>query len=243
MNSFCIRKVSDSFAWFDDGQRLYAGSTYRVVVEAEEFREDLGSAARLGLAAGGVVLAGCELQPDPLRRGLRVGELTIPAYRETSGLELRVTLAGCTVLLVGVTVVGLASGEAPTPSGARWQVVDLGVVASGVVPVADMTQVKLAAEALDEPLSIVPTPADGSFDAFVVVTSAGARRFPFSSILVAGGSPVWSHQDSYAMPADRWILRLVKVADVYYADFRAGRPGGTELDPDGAAVISAEVHS
>lgn len=242
-------KQADSFALFTESRRLFAGSSYDVQVDAPEFREDTVSGATLTLCSGQVRLASCALVPDPLRRGLRVSgqaaPLAVPAYAETAPLELRVELGGNTILALAATVAGAVSGDAAPPSDtSRWTVTDLGTVLAGAVSVADMSQTKLSASPMAEPLSV--TPPEGPLDAYVVVTvpqSVAAPRFPFSGVLVGGSAPVWSHQDSLLLPARKWILRIVRVADDYCADLRAGRPGGTEIDPDGTAVVSAEVNS
>ena len=244
MNRFSLRKSAGALVSFDEGQRLFAGSTYGVDVSAPEFRKDTESAAELVLAAGGVRVAACTLVPDPLRRGRRVstgagGHLVVPAYGENVPVAVQVTLGTDVLVYVDSRVTGVPGG-APAPSGSRWTVVDLGRVTDGAVALSDMTQVKLTAPVASVPLSIT---AGSPLDAYVVVVGEGLSRFPFTEVLVNGAAPVWTHQDSLSMPAQKWVLRIVKVADNYYADLRAGRPGGTELDPDGAAVVSAEVNS
>lgn len=249
MNKLHVRKQTDSFVIFSEGQRLYAGSSYEVRVDAPEFRDATDAVATLSLCSGSIRLATCALTPDPLRRGVRQtvadSPLAIPAWRETSLLELRVELGGDTIILVDATVIGNASGDATVVP--RWTVTDLGTVDPSVpVVLANMAQVKLSAAAVALPLhSLSLVPPEGDLDAYVVVTvpaGSAAVRFPFSGVLVGGTAPVWSHQDSLLLPSRKWILRIVKVADDYYADLRAGRPGGTEIDPDGAAVVSAEVN-
>lgn len=240
MNSIALSKRTDSFAWFTEGQRLFAGSTYAVSVDAPEFRVDTESSARVVVKAGGEGRAECALVPDPLRRGLRRGVLVAPADGADS---LVVELAGNTILMMDIVATS-GPGSSQAPSESRWTVVDLGVVTSGAVQVADMTQVKLSAAPMDDVLGIAPVGTGDTFDAYVAVSAAGgsATRFPFTGVFVGGSVPTWSHQDSLTMPARRWILHVVKVAGEYYADLRAGRPGGTEVDPDGDAVVSAEVN-
>lgn len=246
MNRFSFRKQSDSFALFSGGQRLFAGSSYEVRFSAPEFRADRESEASLLLAAGDSVIASCALSPDPLRRDVRVGTLVLPDGA-AGPAELRVVLGADTILLVDVAVTGHVSGGEDAGSagaGSRWTVVDFGSVPTGIIAVEDMTQVSLTAPVTvnpSVPLSIAP--AGDSLDAYVVVTVEGTARFPFTDVLVGGAAPTWIHKDSLAMPAHRWIIRLVKVAGVYYADLRAGRPAGTEVDPDGAHVVSSEVNS
>lgn len=252
MNRLHIRKQTDSFAIFSQGQRLFAGSSYEVRVDAAEFRADVSSSATLKLGSGQAPVATCELSPDPLRRGVRRTDptdpsalLVIPAWHDDVRLPLRVELGGNTILLMDVVVAGSPAGSVDVPADlVRWTVEDLGTVESGSISVADMSQVKLSvAGLLPTPLSV--TPPSGPFDAYVVVTvpdSVVVPRFPFSDILVAGAAPTWSHQDSFLLPARKWVLRLTKVADDYYADLRAGWPPGAEIDPDGAAVVSAEVN-
>lgn len=235
-----LRKLNDSLAAFPGGQRLFAGSAYGVFVDAPEFREDTSSEASLALEASGVEHASCALAADPLRRGVRVGTLSVPSWAESAPVELRVVLGGNTILLSEASVVGLPAGSSPgQPSQERTEV-DLGVISSRVVQMASMTQVRLASPVVYEPLSIVPP--DGPFDVYVAIESTDGSRFPFSDVLVGGSRPTWGHQDSFALPSRKWLLRIIKVAGTYYADLRAGVPGGTETDPDGAAVVSAEVN-
>lgn len=247
MNRFSFRKQSDSFAMFSAGQRLFAGSAYEVRFSAPEFRDDQTSAASLLLSAGDFLLASCTLSPDPLRRDVRTGTLAIPDRSESGPFELRVVLGQNTMLLVDVVVTGHASGGEDVGSagaGSRWTVVDLGSVPTGIIAVEDMTQVSLTAPVTANPgvpLSIAPS--GDSLDAYVVVTVEGTARFPFTDVLIGGAAPTWSHKDSLVMPAHRWIIHIVKVAGAYYADLRAGRPAGTEVDPDGAHVVSSEVNS
>lgn len=246
MNRLSFRKQSDSFALFSGGQRLFAGSSYEVRFSAPEFRSDRESPASLLLAAGDALLASCSLSPDPLRRDVRTGELVLPDS-SVGQVELRVVLGADTILLVDASVTGHASGGEDAGSagaGSRWTVVDLGSVPTGIIAVEDMTQVSLTAPVTvnpSVPLSIAPT--GDSLDAYVVVSVEGAARFPFTDVLVNGAAPTWSHKDSLLMPAHKWVIRLVKVAGDYYADLRAGRPAGTEVDPDGAHVVSSEVNS
>lgn len=247
MNRFSFRKQSDSFALFSGGQRLFAGSSYEVRFSAPEFRADQTSPASLLLAAGDLLLASCALSPDPLRRDVRTGTLVLPDLADSGPFELRVVLGQNTILLVDVVVTGHASGgedAGGAGAGSRWTVVDLGSVPTGIIAVEDMTQVSLTAPVAvnpSVPLSIAPT--GDSLDAYVVVSVEGAARFPFTDVLVNGAAPTWSHKDSLLMPAHKWVIRLVKVAGDYYADLRAGRPAGTEVDPDGAHVVSSEVNS
>ena len=246
MNRFRFRKQSDSFALFSGGQRLFAGSSYEVRFSAPEFRADRTSPASLLLAAGDLLLASCELSPDVFRRDVRTGTLDLPDNAD-GPCELRVALDGDTILLVDVSVTGHASGgESGGESGAgsRWTVVNLGSVPTGIIAVEDMTQVLLTAPATVNPsVPLAITPSGDSLDAYVVVTVEGTARFPFTDVLVGGAAPTWSHKDSLAMEAHKWVIRLVKVAGEYYADLRAGRPAGTEVDPDGAHVVSSEVNS
>lgn len=241
MRELRIWKLNDSFAAFPCGQKLFAGTAYGVSVDAPEFREDVSSEASLALEASGVEHASCALSADLLRRGVRVGTLSVPSWAEDTSARLRVVLAGDTILLAGAPVAGLSVGSSSgQPSQERTEV-DLGVVSSRVVQMASMTQVRLASPVVYEPLSIVPP--DGPFDVYVAIESTDGSRFPFSDVLVGGSRPTWGHQDSFALPSRKWLLRIIKVAGTYYADLRAGVPGGAETDPDGAAVVSAEVNS
>lgn len=243
MNRMSLRKQTDSFALFADGQRMFAGSLYEIRVDAPEFRTDAESPAYVRLESAGVELASCGLVADPLRRGLRVGLLPVPGWRDSLAADLRVELGGNTILFVDVAVTGAPAGESgPAQAGGRTEV-DLGRLPYSTVTIADMTQARLVSPVVAEPLSVVPASDGASFDVYVSIETDGARRFPFSDVLVAGTRPTWSHQDSFLVPSQKWLLRIVKVAGTYYADLRAGRPGGTEIDPDGAAVVSAEVNS
>lgn len=243
MNSLYLVKYSDSIARFGEGHRLFSGSSYSVKVDAKEFRADTEAAAELSLVSGDETLATCTLSPDTLRRGLRTGTLEVPAdlgSRSTFSIVIR--LGGNVIFVMEIGVDSVTPSGTVTPASPRWTVVDLGTVTSGMITVFDMTQTKLVAAAMDEPLSITPVEPSGSLDAYVVVSSETAGRFPFSEVHVGGASPVWSHLDSLSMTATRWIIRITKVADVFYADLRIGRPGGVETDPDGAVVTSAEVN-
>lgn len=244
MNRLVIRKGNDSVTVFADGQRLFAGSPYEVKVYAREFRDDVRSPAAARLFSGRALVAECPLAPDPLRRGVRVSSepLAVPAFRDDARGMLYVSLGDAVIMAVPAAVTGIPDGSVEPASGSRWTEVDLGKVATGRVEVADMTQVKLSAPDNATALSVVPIESEGSFEAYVVVVSDRTVPFPFTGVTVGGSAPVWSHQDSFLMPSTRWTLRLAKVAGEYYADFRAGRAGGAEIDPDGATVVSAEVN-
>lgn len=237
---FYLRKLSDSLAQFTPGRRMFAGSRYSLVVDALEFAADTESAATACLSVDGARVADCVLDPDVLRRGVRIGTLLVPA--DVAGApRLVVDLDGSTILSVDLPVDGwTAGGGSPEP---RWTVVDLGQVSGTEVTVADMTQVRLAASRSIAPLSVVPEDTSGPFDAYLVVDAAGTAGFPFDGVLVGGAAPTWRHQDSFQLPASRWVLHVVKIAGVYFADLYAGRPAGSEVDPDGAVVVSAEVNS
>ena len=245
MNSLYLRKQTDSFVYFDEGQRLVAGSEYAVQVAAREFREDTVSSAALVLSDGSGAIASCALTPDPLRRGLRTGTLGI-AGSAPAECTLQVQLGGSVILLSDVAIVRSGSGSGSgsgAGSGSGWTVVDLGRVSSGSVPVSDRTHVKLTAPVMDEPLAV--TPSADLFKAYVVITPdvSAAGAFPFTDVLVAGSHPRWGRQDSLRMRSETWLLKITRIAGDYYADLRAGASAGVETDPDGAVVPGVEVNS
>lgn len=246
-NKFSVKKQTDSFALFPSGRNLFGGSSYDVEVEAPEFRIDTDSDASVDLVVGGMIVAECSLVADPLRRGLRrglrSGSLDVPAWVTTVSADLRVTVGSDTILLVPVVVTGAPDGTETLPSSASGRTeVDLGQISSRTVYVDDMSQYRLVSDVTDEPLSIVPS--GDKLDVVIAIEAAnGLTRFPFSDVFVGGVRPFWGHQDSFFVPSARWLLRVMKVAGTYYADLRAGRPAGAEVDPDGATVVSAEVNS
>lgn len=243
MNRFFMRKRTDSFAQFDEGQRLYTGSSYAAVIEAPEFRKDQTTPASMTISSGNVALVTCALAADPQRRGVRRGQFVIPAYSGGTGFLITLRLGSDVIMAadVGVDNPGPVGGGEPVVQLPRWTVVDLGKVSSGRIEVRDMHQVKLSSDMSDEPLAITAKDDNGSFNAYVVVTT-DAGRFPFSDVLVDGRRPVWTHLDSFLLPVAKWMLRLVKVADTLYAELHADIPGGVETDPDGGTVVSAEVN-
>lgn len=232
-------KLSDSNVLVPHGTIIYSGSSYELCVTANEFIEGQQDEASLDLIKDRTQVASCALLNDPLRRARRTGILRVG---DIGGDMLMVASLGDSVLFSHpvnvVDVSGAGGGASPTPSG-RWTVVDLGVVDVGTVSVSDLEQVMLSASEVAVPLNVL-TPSD-AFEAYVDITGT-AGKFPFSGVAVNGGEPFWDHMDSTRLEEPRWTLHLVGVAGSVHADLRAGRPSGTERDPDGSLVNSVEVN-
>lgn len=235
-------KLSPSIVRFVEDFMMYFGSSYDVWCEAEEFRGDTSSAATLSVESGDEILASCALSPDPERRCVRRGTLSLAGLSYPEGRYwLCAKLGGNVVFRVEAMAFSVA-GTAADPSGrnARWTVVDKGVVTSAALDVADMTQVRLASHANALPLNILVT--DDPFEAYVAVSSLSGR-FPFSDVLVNGASPVWDRKDSMQLLSSEWTIRLIKVAGTFHAELWSGKAAGAETDPDGNLVNSMEVNS
>ena len=239
MRKLEIAKLSDSNVLVPHGTVVHSGSSYELCVTAREFIEGQQETASFALLKDGTQVASCTLLNDPLRRSRRTGILRVG---DTGGDMLMVASLGDSVLFSHpvnvVDVNGDGGGVSPVPSG-RWTVVDLGVVDAGTVNVSDLEQVKLSASEVAAPLNVL-APSD-AFEAYVDRTGT-AGKFPFSGIVVNGGEPFWDHMDSLGLEESRWTLHLVGVAGSVHADLRAGRPSGTERDPDGDLVNSVEVN-
>lgn len=234
-----IVKLSDSNVLVPHGTVVHSGSTYELCVVAREFIEGQQETAALALLKNGEQVVSCTLLNDPLRRSCRTGTLHVG---DVGGDMLMVASLGDSVLFSHpvnvVNVEGSGGGDTPTPSG-RWTVVDLGVVDTGTIDVSDLEQVKLSASEVAAPLN-VRVPSD-AFEAYVDITGT-AGGFPFTGVVVNGGDPFWDHMDSIGLEESRWTLHLVGVVGSVHADLRAGRPSGTERDPDGDLVNSVEVN-
>lgn len=239
MRKLEIVKLSDSNVLVPHGTVVYSSSSYELYVRANEFIEGQREAASFALLKDGTQVASCTLMNDPLRRSRRTGILRVG---DTGGDMLMVVSLGDSVLFSHpVNVVNVdesGGGVTPTPSG-RWTVVDLGVVDVGTVNVSDLEQVKLSASEVAVPLNVI-VPFD-AFEAYIDITGT-AGKFPFAGVVVNGGNPFWDHMDSIRLEESRWTLHLVGVAGSVHADLRAGRPSGTERDPDGDLVNSVEVN-
>lgn len=232
-------KLSDSNVLVPHGTVVHSSSSYELCVTAKEFVEGQQEEASFALLKDGTQVASCTLMNDPLRRSRRTGILRVG---DTGGDMLMVVSLGDSVLFSHpvnvVDVSGTGGGVTPTPSG-RWTVVDLGVVDVGTVNVSDLEQVKLSASEVAGPLNVL-APSD-AFEAYVDITGT-AGKFPFDGVAVNGGEPFWDHMDSISLEESHWTLHLVGVAGSVHADLRAGRPSGTERDPDGDLVNSVEVN-
>lgn len=234
-----VVKLSDSNVHVPHGTVIHSGSSYELCVVAKEFIEDQRETASFALLKDGTQVASCTLMNDPLRRSRRTGILRVG---DVGGDMLMVASLGDSVLFSHpvnvVDVSGTVGGVAPTKSG-RWTIVDLGVVDIGTIKVSDLEQVMLSASEVTAPLNVL-APSD-AFEAYVDITGT-AGKFPFSGITVNGWEPFWDHMDSLRLTESRWTLHLVGVAGSVHADLRAGRPSGTERDPDGDLVNSVEVN-
>lgn len=239
MHKLEMVKLSDSNVLVPHGTVVHSSSSYELCVTAKEFIDGQQEDASFALLKDGTQVASCQLLNDPLRRQRRTGILRID---DTGGDMLMVASLGDSVLFSHpvnvVNVSGAGGGVAPTTSG-RWTIVDLGVVDVGTINVSDLEQVKLSASDVAVPLNVL-APFD-AFEAYVDITGT-AGKFPFSGIAVNGGEPFWDHMDSLKLEESHWTLHLVGVAGSVHADLRAGRPSGTEVDPDGNLVNSAEVN-
>lgn len=232
-------KLSDSNVLVPHGTIVYSSSSYDLCVTAKEFIEGQQDEASFVLLKEGTQVASCALMNDPLRRSRRTGVLRVG---DIGGAMLMVASLGDSILFSHpvnvVDVSGSGGGVTPAPSG-RWTVVDLGVIDSGTVNVSDLDQVKLSASEVAVPLNVI-VPVD-AFEAYVDITGTSGK-FPFAGIVVNGVDPFWDHMDSIRLEEPRWTLHLVGVAGSVHADLRAGRPSGTERDPDGDLVNSVEVN-
>lgn len=241
-----IVKLSQSVVRFTEDFMMYFGSSYDVWCEAEDFRRDTMSASSLLVETDSEIVAACSLFPDPQRRGVRRGTLSLAGVSRPAGRYwLCAKIGGDVVFRIDVEAFSTASGTAPTPAptpsgGSRWTVVDIGTLSGSVVEVSDMTQVKLAADYTSEPLDI--RVSDDPFEAYVAVTAPGGR-FPFTDVLVNGSSPVWDRKDSILLSSSLWTVHVVKVAGTFRAELRSGKAAGAEIDPDGNLVNSMEVNS
>lgn len=239
MRKLEIVKLSDSNVYVPHGTVVHSNSSYELCVTAQELIEGQQEAATLVLLKDGTQVASCALMNDPLRRSRRTGILHVG---DTVGDVLIVASLGDSVLFSHpvnvVNVSGIGGGDAPMTSG-RWTIVDLGVVDVGTINVSDLEQVKLSASEVAAPLN-VSAPFD-AFEAYVDITGTDGK-FPFAGIVVNGGEPFWDHMDSIRLEESHWTLHLVGVAGLVHADLRAGRPAGTEFDPDGDLVNSVEVN-
>lgn len=239
MRKLEIVKLSDSNVHVPHGTVVHSSSSYELCVTAKEFIEGQQESASFVLLKDGTQVASCTLLNDPLRRSRRTGILRVG---DTGGDMLMVASLGGSVLFSHpvnvVDVSGSGGGAAPTKSG-RWTIVDLGVVDVGTINVSDLEQVMLSASEVAAPLNVI-VPFD-AFEAYVDITGT-AGKFPFGGITVNGWEPFWDHMDSLKLTESRWTLHLVGVAGSVHADLRAGRPSGTERDPDGDLVNSVEVN-
>jgi hypothetical protein len=239
MRKLEIEKLSDSNVSVPHGTVIQSNSSYELCVTAKEFIDSQQESASFALLKSWTQVASCTLLNDPLRRSRRTGILRVG---DTGGDMLMVASLSDSVLFSHpvnvVDVSGTGGGVAPTPSG-RWTVVDLGVVDAGTLNVSDLEQVKLSASEVAAPLNVI-VPSD-AFEAYVDITGL-AGKFPFNGIVINGGNPFWDHMDSLSLEESRWTLHLVGVAGSVHATLRAGRPVGTERDPDGNLVNSVEVN-
>lgn len=118
MGSLRIVKVSSSVARFLRDSELYLGSSYDVWCEAAEFRRDADAPAVLSVESDDEVFASCNLAPDPQRRGVRRGTLSLAGLSEPSGrCWLCAKLAGDVVFRVEVVVFRTAPGSPGGTSG------------------------------------------------------------------------------------------------------------------------------
>lgn len=242
MDRLCVVKLSPSIVRFAEDFMMYFGSSYDVWCEAKDFRADGASEATLSVETDDEILASCSLSADPQRRGVRRGTLSLSGISRPSGRYwLCAKLAGNVVFRVEVMAFSVAGSEA-SPSGrdGRWTVVDRGTLSVAELAVADMTQVKVAAHTVQQPLNLLVT--ETPFEAYVAVTSLDGG-FPFSDVLVNGASPVWDHKDSLQLGSSGWTVHVMKIAGVFHAELRSGRAAGAETDPDGNLVSSMEVNS
>lgn len=239
MRKLEIVKLSDSNVHVPHGTVIHSGSSYELCVTAKEFIDGQQESASFALLKGWTQVASCTLINDPLRRSRRTGILRVG---DTGGDMLMVASLSDSVLFSHpvnvVNVSGAVGGVSPAQSG-RWSVVDLGVVDDGTINVSDLEQVMLSASDVAAPLNVL-APFE-AFEAYVDITGT-AGKFPFAGVVVNGGEPFWDHMDSISLEESHWTLHLVGVAGSVHADLRAGRPSGTELDPDGSLVNSVEVN-
>lgn len=77
MDTLTIVKLTPSLVRFAGDAMVYFGSDYNVWCEAEDFRRDTESGATLSLETSDRVLVDCVISPDPQRRGVRRGVLSL----------------------------------------------------------------------------------------------------------------------------------------------------------------------
>ena len=242
MDRLFVTKLTPAIVRFSEDFMMYFGSSYDVWCCAEDFRRDTESPATLSVETDSAVLASCAITPDPERRGVRRGTLSLTGLSYPTGRYWLCAKLGADVVfrteVMGFSVAG--STVDPSGGGSRWTVVDRGTVTDPAVEVADMTQVLLASGADSRPLDLFVS--DDPFEAYVVVTSLSGT-FPFSDVLVNGFRPVWDHKDSLQLRSSEWTIHIMKVAGTFHAELRSGVAAGAETDPDGNLVNSMEVNS
>lgn len=113
MDILTILKLTPSLVRFAGDAMVYFGSDYDVWCEAEDFRRDTESEASLSLETGDGALASCTILPDPQRRGVRRGTLSLAdAPGQDGRYWLCARLAGNVVFRAEVTVFAVApSGQ------------------------------------------------------------------------------------------------------------------------------------
>ena len=113
MDTLTVVKLTPSLVRFAGDAMVYFGSDYNVWCEAEDFRRDTESEASLSLETGDSVLALCTILPDPQRRGVRRGTLSLANVSEQDGRYwLCARLAGNVVFRAEVSVFAVApSGQ------------------------------------------------------------------------------------------------------------------------------------
>lgn len=243
-----IKKLSPTIVRFVEDFTMFFGSKYHVVCEARDFKEDTESEATLSIEYKGSVVASCLLESDPERRGVRSGILQLGDLHPTSRYKLIVRMDGCIVICIDImgfsthddTAVDQETPVDPPSPATGWMVEDLGTITTAVLTVADMTQVRVSASAMSEPLNIF---TEGNpFEAYVVVVSPGGV-FPFTDIYVNSVQPVWDHKDSMQIESYEWIIHIISIAGTFHAELWSGKASGAEIDPDGNLVNSMEVNS
>lgn len=242
MDTLTILKLTPSLVRFTGDAMVYFGSRYAIRCEADEFKLDTESSASLSLETGGWdAVATCQLVPDPQRRGVRVGELSLAGVDLAEGRYwLCARMGGDVVFRAEVSVFAPSSGSVQPEPSQRWAVVDMGVVDGASVSLPDMTQARMVSRGNAAPLDV--SAAGEPYEAYLVVLST-TGSFPFSDVLVNGSSPTWHHKDSLSLRSSEWTLHLVKVAGDVQAELHAAVAAGAESDPDGNLVTSMEVNS
>lgn len=105
MDVLTILKLTPSLVRFAGDAMMYSGSRYAVRCEAPEFRTDVDTSASLSLEDDGwTELASCPLVADPLRRGVRVGELSLAAGAPDGRCWLCARMGGSVVFRAEVVV-------------------------------------------------------------------------------------------------------------------------------------------